>query len=76
MSHTRDIQQTFWRDEQLPGWSCAAHGLAARPINGIVIRSSPLGRLSRGNALYLQRAGVSAAPWRPDYYPRAGTPQL
>jgi hypothetical protein len=76
VSHTRDIQQTFWRDEHLPWLELRSTWNSRQAYKRHAIRSSPWGRLSRGNALYLQRAGISAAAGRSDYYPRPGAAQL
>lgn len=51
VNHTRDIPQTFWRDDRLPWLELRSTRAAARPISTTATPSSRWGRLSRGNAL-------------------------
>lgn len=77
MSHTRDIQQTFWRDEQLPWLELRSTWQSRQAYKRHRHPQLSVGAIIEGgNALYLQRAGVSAAAGRSDYYPRPGAPQL
>ncbi len=60
VNHTRDIPQTFWRDDRLPWLELRSTGAAAGPISATATPSSRWGRLSRGNALPVRWPGVPA----------------
>ncbi len=57
VNHTRDIPQTFWRDDRLPWLELRSTGAAARPISTTATPSSRWGRLSRGKRAACALAG-------------------
>jgi hypothetical protein len=76
VSHTRDILQTFWRDEQLPWLELRSTRQSRQAYKRHRHSQLSLGAIIEGETCCLCNGRISAASRRSDHYPRSSAAQL